>query len=259
MKALFVLLFVLVLANAKKLTNKERKEILYQANNQRAQLAIPTKYKDENEQTNTPPAANMYKLTYSKKLEKKALKMAKTCNTNLSLGYTFFVRDINDVDDDEPPPSYSTFIPNAVFLWATMFAEYQTTYFDKSGAVTHQQQPLVWNETSKYSLPNATKAREAYGTEFGQFMWAKASQIGCAQQYCSAITGRWRDKLLELNIAFNSTTYPFVVCAYKKKAVYGQNVYKKGKKMKCPKGTKGKQAIPMVQNQRKESYPQIRY
>ncbi|KAI6177818.1 hypothetical protein M3Y97_00949000 [Aphelenchoides bicaudatus] len=184
---------------------KKRSEALYIANDQRQQIAEGVKLQYKNQLFDVSPASNMYKLTYSFKLEKKAIAKVKTCNTDLPLGYTYYIRDVSVDRPNDPPPSYSTDIPNAMFEWFEMFYDTQTTYT---------------------------------GTEFGQFFYAKASQIGCAQQNCKEVTGRWRNKLNELNITFSNSNYPFVVCAYDKKLTFGKSVYKKGKKLKCPKGSK---------------------
>ncbi|KAI6170649.1 hypothetical protein M3Y97_01131600 [Aphelenchoides bicaudatus] len=185
-----------------------------------------------------PPAANMYKLTYSKKLEKKALKLAQACNTDLGLGFTYFVMDTSPLPrGEDPPPDFLTLVPNAMLMWWSMFSDYRTTYTDsKTRIVQFKRQPLLWNETSKYALYNKT-VREGLGTEFGQFFGGKASQIGCGVNTCNNVTGVWSTKMSELNLKYNASTFPFVVCAYKKKISFGRPLYKKGKKMKCPKGS----------------------
>ncbi|KAI6177837.1 hypothetical protein M3Y97_00950900 [Aphelenchoides bicaudatus] len=192
---LFVVLLILIEVDAFKMTNKKRKQILKEANVNRHQTAQGSIYEAGGVKSEMPVASNMYKLGYSLGLEKKALKKAKKCNSDLPLGYNYFVKDTT-IDYTVALPEFTTPVHYALFDWAVMFYDAQTTYTDeKTGKVIFKAQSLQWNETSKYALPNAT-------------------------------------------IEFNRSKYPFIVCAYNKKIVFGKNVYKKGDKLKCPKNSK---------------------
>ncbi|KAI6171425.1 hypothetical protein M3Y97_01042900 [Aphelenchoides bicaudatus] len=246
MKSLFAFLFALVLTNAAvpKIHNGDRKYVIKLANIHRAEFAKGETYNDKYGQVTTPRAKRMYKLTYSKKLEKKARKAARACNSNLSVGFLYFVRNSYQIYmQNEYPITFNNVAKYALSTWETMFWASKLTLKDTiTGKILFMKQSLIWNETSKYDLDKKTLGdidiQQAIGTEFGQYAYDKASQIGCFMHICSNITGRWRDKVTELNATFIRPEYPFLVCTYNKKISFGKPIYKKGKKLKCPKGSR---------------------
>ncbi|KAI6177851.1 hypothetical protein M3Y97_00952300 [Aphelenchoides bicaudatus] len=248
---LFTLLLIFV--DSKKLTNKQRKYILKIANKERSYIArgFYENNRDSDQSTvDIPPASNMYKLTYSLKLEKKAIEKAKTCDTNLSLGYTYYPGSF--YYDSSEGLSYPLHVRIATSFseWAYTFKEYRTTFRDfDTREVLFKKQPLTWTENSKDAIFNQLLNNEKFlggylfesvlGTEFGQFVWAKNKEIGCALQTCKNFTGTWVEQLKAVNLTWELNYHDeLVVCAYKTKAKFGQKIYKKGKKLKCPKGSR---------------------
>jgi hypothetical protein len=178
-----------------KMTNKIRKGVLKSQNKVRSNVA---KGKTANGTTGTklPKAANIYQLSYSKKLEKKALKLAKLCSANVTAGSIIYV--------GEGEAKNAAALKNASKTWA-------------SEVTTNGLASLTYNAS------NSTTGN------FTQLIWAKSSQVGCGVAACTNVTG----------VSGSATSYTVVVCSYKKAGnVDGQAIYKKGKKQKCPKGSK---------------------
>lgn len=70
------------------MTNKIRKQVIKEQNKCRSQVA-KGKVVNGTFGTKLSKASDMFQLVYSKKLEKKALKLAKTCQISIVKGATF--------------------------------------------------------------------------------------------------------------------------------------------------------------------------
>lgn len=102
-----------------------------------------------------PKGSNMYKLVYSKKLEKKALKLAKACNiSSTAKGAAFSLQT-------------GTLKPAAAFKNATK------TWAAEIGANSTLASLI-------FSSANMT------ATNFTQLIWAKTKMVGCGTAACTS-------------------------------------------------------------------------
>ncbi|KAI6170591.1 SCP-like protein [Aphelenchoides bicaudatus] len=148
---LFELCFEL---GAAKLSKKIRLKILKQQNKIRSKVARG-KFANGTSGKNLPRALYLYKLTYSKKLEKKAAKLAKTCVFTQSKATNIFAVP----GTVKPVPA----LKNATKTWAS--------------------------ELKNTTLPSLTYTQQNGTGNFTQLIWGNSRKIGCAVQQCANLTG----------------------------------------------------------------------
>ncbi|KAI6171045.1 Venom allergen antigen 5-like protein [Aphelenchoides bicaudatus] len=199
--AFLALLFVVVLSVLieAKLSNKNRKGFVKAVNKYRSKIA-KGKMANIANGTKLPKASNMYQLTWSKKLEKKALTLAKQCNFTAASTTDGLAASIQNGTLKAPAALKAT--PKA---WLAAFQKYGIP-------------DLVINTNDSF-YNNITSAEDYINLlSFDQSIWAKSKEVGCG--------------------AFACTNATYTYCLFKAFASSGQAIYKKGKKLKCPKGSK---------------------
>ncbi|KAI6171268.1 Venom allergen antigen 5-like protein [Aphelenchoides bicaudatus] len=199
--AILALLFVAVLSVLieAKLSNKVRKGFVKALNKYRSKVA-KGKAPNGTSGGKLPKASNMYQVTWSKKLEKKAAKLVKLCNFTTASS-------------------------------TSGLAAYRQNGTVKAAAIIKATPKGWWTAFQKYGIPsltfnnNDTTYRNITSVEdyvhllsFVQGIWAKSKEVGCAAATCT-------------NLTYN-------YCIFKPGGTNGQAIYKKGKKLKCPKGSK---------------------
>ncbi|KAI6170854.1 SCP-like protein [Aphelenchoides bicaudatus] len=199
---LVLLVLIVFIAESKKLSNKVRMKCLQQHNKIRSKVA-KGKCANGTSGSMLPKAGDMCQLSYSKKLEKKAIKIAKKCTWSQPVGTNVFVA----AGKIKPAAA----LKNATKSWGNELNAPNVTF------------------SLKYVA--CGPGMNATGTgNFSQLIWAKTKEVGCAVQTCTNVTGS----------AINGQA-TFVVCKYKAAGNVDQRIiYKKSKKSgkKCPKGYK---------------------